>query len=218
MFDINNSIYNEALTFASNHSNVSGVNSIIEEIKNDYVIYCNEISELKNDKYDLVVRREMNALNFKKAKLIFIFLWVISFIIPFFIKNRFIQELFMLFCIFLFFVMLLFIILSKITKHQYSSICSDVSYENKKIFDKHESTIHRLRKKADDLYLASLDPTHREIVLLRRDQAARNQREVALLKENLRLQEDIKNSQDETKTSINELLQIERDRENRRRY
>lgn len=69
----------------------------------------------------------------------------------------------------------------------------------------------------DTLYLNSLDPTHRELVLLRRDQAEQSQKLINAEKEQHRLQRELIGEQQRSRAVQQELLNIERERERRYR-
>ena len=62
----------------------------------------------------------------------------------------------------------------------------------------------------DDLYLGSLDATHRELVLLRREQAEQNKKAE---RDRQRLQEQLLHEQQKARAAQEELLAIERKRE-----
>lgn len=67
----------------------------------------------------------------------------------------------------------------------------------------------------DNLYLNTLDATQRELVLMRREQAAQSQRLLQAEKERQRLQEKLIVEQQKTRATQEELLAIERAREER---
>lgn len=70
-------------------------------------------------------------------------------------------------------------------------------------------------KAIDDLYLCSLDNTHRELVLLRRQQEKQNQEMLRLEKERQEFEKERLNEQRRTRTASEQLLAIEREREKR---
>lgn len=85
----------------------------------------------------------------------------------------------------------------------------------------HNETMNALYTEIDDLYLASLDPTHREIILMRRDQARQHEEAMKMQKETLHAQKEhqkaVEAEQRRTRAAQEELLVIERERERRYR-
>ncbi|MCI9263644.1 MAG: hypothetical protein HFF06_03640 [Oscillospiraceae bacterium] len=67
----------------------------------------------------------------------------------------------------------------------------------------------------DSLYLNSLDPQQRQFELMRREQAAQNQKLIQAQEETQRLQKKLIVEQQKTRATQEELLAIERDREER---
>lgn len=85
----------------------------------------------------------------------------------------------------------------------------------------YENTNEIIYTKIDDVYLASLDDAHREIVLMRRDQERQHQEALQLQKEHQAAMESAQRSaaaaQQRSAADINRLLRIEEERERRRR-
>lgn len=69
----------------------------------------------------------------------------------------------------------------------------------------------------DSLYLNTLDPTQRELILLRRDQAEQSKKLLQAEKERQQMQETLIKEQRRTRAAQEELLAIEREREARRK-
>lgn len=72
-------------------------------------------------------------------------------------------------------------------------------------------------KEIDNLYLRSLDPSHREMVLMRREQAEHNRKQEELEEERIRLENARLNEAERTRKAQEKLLKIEEEREKRYR-
>lgn len=68
----------------------------------------------------------------------------------------------------------------------------------------------------DNLYLSSLEPAHRELVRMRREQEEHNQKILRLEKERKNVENKLLNEQRRTRETMENLLGIEIERENRR--
>ena len=84
--------------------------------------------------------------------------------------------------------------------------------EVNRILDKFESRNNKLYKDIDYIYLGSLEPAHREAVLARRDQERHHQE---MMEAQARHHQRVEEEQRKIRKSQEELLQIERTRENR---
>lgn len=69
----------------------------------------------------------------------------------------------------------------------------------------------------DTLYLRSLDPSHREMVLMRREQAEHNRKQEELEEERVRLENERLREAEKTRKAQEKLLKIEEEREKRYR-
>ena len=110
---------------------------------------------------------------------------------------------------------------SELTK--YEECFSELRSKASIIVNQYAKTAASLQEDVDNLYLASLDPAHREMVLMRRDQAeqARKQEEhnKKEAERNRQLAEEQRRREEERLKIEQERLQIERDREARvKRY
>ncbi len=85
----------------------------------------------------------------------------------------------------------------------------------------HNASMRAFRTEIDDLYLASLDPAHREVILMRRDQERQHEEAMRLQEKALKLQEQhqqaIEEEQRRARQAQEKLLAIEEERERRRR-
>lgn len=87
----------------------------------------------------------------------------------------------------------------------------------------HNASMQAFYTEIDDLYLASLDPAHREVILMRRDQERQHEEAMRLQKKALKSQERhqqaVEEEQRRARQAQERLLAIEEDRERRyRRY
>lgn len=85
----------------------------------------------------------------------------------------------------------------------------------------HNALMAALYTEIDDLYLASLDPAHREVILMRRDQERQHQEAMQMQKKALQAQKEhqrtIEEEQRRARKAQEELLAIEQERERRYR-
>lgn len=104
----------------------------------------------------------------------------------------------------------------------YNEIASKAMQTLLSIDNKLEAAMNRYYNEIDEIFLASLDSTERQLVLLRREQAAAEERErkrdeamIALQAQNQELQKEIVNQQKALVNQQQELLNIEIERERR---
>ncbi|MFG6374187.1 MAG: hypothetical protein K1W04_08675 [Oscillospiraceae bacterium] len=85
----------------------------------------------------------------------------------------------------------------------------------------HDTLMAALYTEIDSLYLASLDPAHREVILMRRDQERQHQEAMQMQKKALQAEKEhqrvVEEEQRRTRAAQEELLAIERERERRYR-
>lgn len=108
-------------------------------------------------------------------------------------------------------------IISNILQKKYNSYVYELECESRQIAAKYERGVSILRNKIDNLYLDSLEPAHREVVLMRRDQELQHQERMRIEQERLNSQKRMEEEQRKARQTQEELLHIEREREERYR-
>lgn len=221
--------YNNAISFAKQNLEIKGMQELITKlnsVKEDYCINVQKITEpekeIENDKYKLYAK-------WHKAKIISKWITIGTFIIGFgsgvlsdifrdveqvaLFLNR--MEVFLFVTIF----MLPILIVAKIGEF----IC-DKLYKNyttkilKKINPLNADFAYkasRYYEEMDNLYLASLEPAHREVVIMRREQAEHNERMRQYEKDRQKIESERLEEVKKTRKAQEKLLEIEEERERR---
>ncbi len=221
--------YNKAFSYGQQNKRVSGVNNQLINLKQEKDLYCDKVANIVNPEREIneikYQKYEKPAILEKKIMLIEIVLIVIVIIrgfifdfLPMNIQSSIFLALFdLLLIIFSVFIGPSAFIITKIIKHIYG-----ILYKRyvKSIISKLESLgnhfaqiCYNYYKIIDKLYLNSLDNTQRELVLLRRQQ----QEQLQLERERQEIEAERLDEQRRTRAATEELLAIERERENRRR-
>ena len=102
-----------------------------------------------------------------------------------------------------------------ILEKKYSSCAKSVMSKSEQVNAKHLDNVKYIRNRIDNLYLNSLDPAHRELVLMRRDQKQQHEQSMYAQRQH---QETVEEEQRKIRYAQEELLKIEREREERYKY
>ncbi len=215
--------YEMAVNFANQNIAVEGVKEQLEVIRNDYAEYDRQIqnvvsAEAVNEKNTYDLWKKWN-----RRKRIALRVVVISIIPALFLGLR---NIFL--TLFIQFPALLallggaisgtvFKIVEATYEKQYESYVRTIEQRIRNINDAYVSKTNAMKREIDNLYLASLDPTHREIVLMRRDQERQHQERMHMEQQRLNSQRAAEEEQRRTRQAQEELLYIEREREKRYR-
>lgn len=107
------------------------------------------------------------------------------------------------------------------TAKEYDSMISSLQETASNAANVYGNTNELLYTKIDDLYLSSLDPAHREVVLMRRDQERHHQETLQAQREHNEIieqeQRRARAAQEESARATQRLLDIEEERERRRK-
>lgn len=112
-------------------------------------------------------------------------------------------------------ISIVFKIKSNVMKKKYDSYIYELKCESRQITARYEREVNSLQSKIDNLYLYSLEPAHREVVLMRRDQERQHQERMLIEQERLNSQKAMEEEQRRSRQAQEELLHIEREREER---
>src|SRR5665648_46543 len=208
--------FKNAIQYANKCSNIEGVNQYLSQLQSNFQNYNKEINALVENESPILDNSFFMC--YKVEKVINICKWVsiVSFIlfimgiasgtrsiIPLLVANIAILG-----CI----AAVILKISGVVLKAKYNSNLKSVEEKVRIINQKHLNGIPLLWNKIDNLYLASLEPTHREAVLMRRDQERQHQEKIQVEMQHQRVVEE---EQRKTRKTQEEILQIEREREKR---
>lgn len=234
-FTIDRRTHNKTTSYGKEHEHLDGVNSILDdaqsEMEKQSVIYeeC-----VKENAPKLEEAYEAYAVEKRKANL-FSNLFRIAFLVAIICLIGMYSAKGMaplVFVAFFFIALAAFVVLAIFAnilhrkannQHKvYMKMSSDALLSLLKIEDELEAAMDRYYNEIDGIFLASLDSTERQLILLRREQAAAEERErkrdekmIALQTQNQKLQKEIVNQQKALVNQQQELLNIEIERERR---
>lgn len=234
--DINNfynvSIFESTIYWAKQYNVTQEIDqniSIIEDKKRDY---NNEFDDLfkraqpiLDQKFNTYKSIEQKKDFFKRlgiADYIIFFLCIILLGQSVLYSNLILRIFIFLFLIIAFLSMFIggitafiFVMKSKKLQKEYNSYVHELECEVHQITAKYENFISALKNTIDNLYLNNLDPAHREIVLMRRDQERQHQERMRIEEKRLRSQQHLEEEQVKARYAQEQLLQIELEREKR---
>ncbi len=223
--------FKKAFEYGKKNFHISGVKEQLQELDKEKKLYYDKVAEIVNPE------RENNEIKYqkymkwkkteKKAKLIEVLLIVLIIIrlvifdyLPVSFRTSLIFSLSDLLIIaFAVFIGPIAFIITKIIKHiygiYYMQYTKSIITKLNELGNHFEQISANYYKAIDDLYLCSLDNTHRELVLLRRQQEMQNQEMLRLEKERQEFERERLDEQRRARTASEQLLAIEREREKR---
>ncbi len=225
--------YNKTVAYGRRNINIAGVKESLEDLEKERRIYAEQVLDIVNAERDNEAKKyqayqKWNDLK-KKSK------WAeIGLILFFIIRSNIFKYLpvglrtSLLFTSFdslvvlsLFLIVPIVFIVSKLVahtcairyKHYIEPVIAKINYLGtnftRKSLDYYDAI--------DNLYLQSLDPTHRELVLLRRQQEEQSKNMLRLEKERKQMEEKHLRELQRTRQAVEETLAIEKEREKRYR-
>lgn len=229
-----NSIRKEALEFADKNKHIEGVEEIKNEIGKEFTQYAECIRELKRSEEE----KEKKKFKFWVVTHIIMFISIAFFVVGLVssiaLMNFRTENLWLVLLVdFLqntvFFLglvtMPLMIIINYVfVKKSYISYRDVIFATAERFRDEFKEKSDKLCNDIDSLYLASLEPMHREMVLMRREQERmlreqenRHAREMDEMRRTLEQRDaELAKTQKKMLETQEELLEIEREREGRR--
>ena len=224
--------YQSALQFANQYQNISGVPEQIARLKENNRKYREQLNSVINLNYDSVNEKyhltcRIDAV--KKLSIRMLIIGVVGFIFVLIIESYFMNGYRPLILELLLFLLLdltqligivgvigglLSTIGAKVSRKRYQSDKEWLEGKAKSLNAQYLRTIDMNRKSIDQLYLGTLDPAHREVVLMRRDQE-RHHKE--MLKQQERHNAAMLREQERTRDAQEEILRIEQERQERER-
>lgn len=224
--------YNRTVAYGNTYININGVKEQLQKLEKEKQRYFGEVSSIVNPE------RENEETKYRQcekwAKIAKICKWIeISLIVICVVCMLFYKYLpvgfrtsllFALFEILLMLFTVLFgplaIIIVKIMKYgherSYKRYIESIAMKLNNFGNGFIRTSRKYYKEIDNYYLLSLDATHRELVLLRRQQETLSRDMIQLERERQTAEEERLNEQRKTRVATERLLNIEIEREKRR--
>lgn len=215
--------FEETIQKANQYISVTGVKEVISVMQKNRQAYIKEITSFMNEHKTVLDKKYKNWIQEDRKKTICLSMLMISFIyglfmpsnvwIPFF--SSIIELLMTVALFFGIFGTIIFKITAIIYEKQYTSYYEkEVVPKVNTINARYENSFKKLYEQADNLYLNSLEPALREVVLMRRDQEKQHRE---LMEAQYRHHMAMEERQRMLQQTQDELLQIEKEREERRK-
>ena len=211
--------YNEAINYANKYMGVKGVEEQVQNLQKELDIYKKDISAIvEPERKDEELKYNVWEKWFKANK---ICKWALAgFFLVSIINLIFLQNVLDVLWLFVILMIPAFIV-TMIGVRIYSKNYSD--YMNKldaRIGERNNRFANRARayyEAIDNLYLNSLDPSHREMVLMRREQAEHNKELIRLKKEQQMRENERLEEERRMRKAQERMLEIEEERERDRK-
>lgn len=204
-----NNIFSDAIQYGKQLKSVEGVAEVLSAINDKQHIYMSERDIFVKEKNVSIKEKLEKAKERRKISRITLLIFIgillldLCISIPFLIKVIFFG---IMFCTY---------IAYDDARGKYNHEVSDAKKLGEGICWKYDAEAQRFYVHIDDLYLASLEPTHRETVLMRREQERYQREMMQLQREQIRLENERMEEQRKSRIAQEELLRIERMREER---
>lgn len=221
-------MFENEIHFANQNIKVQGVKEISNSIQNDYQEYNEKMRQLisgseetESAKYAIWEKAHTRKNLFKFITIIAIILIILSIIFDNFHLSQgmswmfsFINLLILLLFITGIVLFIVFKIADKIYEKSYKSYVGGLKGQAANINAGYLNKMNRYHKDIDNLYLMSLDPAHRELVLMRREQQQQHREQMWLQQAH---NKEMLEEQRRARQAQEELLEIEKMREERYR-
>lgn len=224
----NTNTFENEINFANQNIKVKGVQELLHGIQNEYREYNEKMMQLINNSKETECSKYRLWEKTHKRKTMTKYIIIISLILIIvgialgdsnLIQGRIGKFLFSITGLLLYLIffagIIMFIafkITEKVYENNYKSYVEELNRQAGNINIEYKNKMRRYHNKIDDLYLMSLEPSHREIVLMRREQEQQH-------RERMRLQEvhnrEVLEEQKRARQAQEELLEIEKAREER---
>lgn len=213
--------YNDAVSFAKQNIKINGVGDLLERLQNDYQEYVEQRRCLKDEEFQSESDKYASWEKMHRMKVISVLVFITCFVLAVISiqQNRGVWAVIAILSMLLAFIApiaaVILQLIEMINKKKYVSYAENVKGRIKVINYSYLSKVDQIYNQIDDLYLASLEPAHREMVLMRRDQERQHQELIRLQKEQQKMQKKILDEQSKSRIAQEGLLDIEREREER---
>lgn len=225
--------YNKAVAYGHQNTNIAGVKEQLQGLEREKNSYFEQVAsivnperEIEQNKFQKYAKWAAAEKKYKWAEIGLILALVAQLtffqVLPIWLRT---SSIFTLFDLLLTFLVLLAgpiaFIVAKVIKHgyriRYNQYIESIANRVNSLGSSFTRTCISYYDNIDNLYLLSLDSTHRELILLRRQQEIQHQDMIRLEKERKRAEEDRLREQQRARQATEELLAIEKERERRYR-
>lgn len=168
---INEFIFDRSITYANTHKTIAGVENIKRDMQDNLQKYNEEMQLFILQNKETIDRKYSQMEKASIRKKICIVVCLISFVMGIVLDSGFLVLVFAGSGI----AILVFKLFEYIYASKYAKCIAELKIKAQSIDNKYRRKANQLYDKVDNLYLASLDPAHREVVLMRRDQARQHE-------------------------------------------
>lgn len=225
--------YNKTISYGNANVNINGVKEQLQHLESEKKRYFENVARIVNPekeneeiKYHQYEKWAKVEKIYRNAEIILIAICIVGMFtfkhFPIWFRTSLFFGLFEILLVLLTVIIgpLLFII-TKIIKYiyglRYQHYIESISDMLNTLGNNFAKISINYYEKIDNLYLCSLDPAQRELLLLHRQQEKHNQDMLRLEKERQKAEKEHFEEQRRTRAATEELLAIEREREDRRR-
>lgn len=215
--------YNETINYGNMNSHLEGVQDYILQLNNEKQQYEQEMRKVIDAERDNENRKYHFWEKWRKIKFIFLAIFVGGLILNSIIGNVFngtLEALLnILICLLLVLTLILFLIaavIQVISGKLYFRYADNLKEHLDCINNSFDYKAKKCYLAIDDIYLKSLEPSHREIVLMRREQNEHNRKLEKIAEERRILEQENLEENRKIRNTQEQLLEIELERENRR--
>lgn len=212
--------HDKTVRYAQKNMSLNGVKELYERTEKEYQSYLwemeniiNDESAVENEKFNKWEKINKIKNIFKYGAIAFALFTIICLILQSNLAGFGIVILIMAI-----FVGCVLKVMDIICEKQYNSYIKTVKDKFNSVNNKYIQTFNVIYSSIDNLYLSSLDPTHREMVLMRRDQERQHQEAMRANARQAEIQRKLAEEQKRLRIQQDELLQIEKERERRYKY
>lgn len=209
--------YDQTANYANSNISISGVKELLAQLESGYKNYLQEMGAIVND--EATAEEEKYTQWEKISKIKNICKYSAMALLLFIIICIAIQS--ELSAVGIILIMLDIIvggvlkIIDVIYEKKYRSYDKSISDKFSSINIRYANLFNRIYQDIDSLYLGSLDPAHREVILMRRDQERQHQEAMRANAQQAEIQQQLAEEQRRARIAQEELLQIEKERERR---
>ena len=211
--------YEKAVSFANQNIGIAGVRELLEKLREDYKEYNKQRANIKNLETQNESRKYDSWENISKIKFTMKWVLIIDVFLVIFIRPKrsfILLAIWALFALIFCFGIIVFIVLEIMEWRKRTLYQSYVGGISKKIDDTNRmylNKINAIEKQIDDLYLLSLDPMQKQLVLMQRAQERQHQEMLRLQQAYQREHDNLLREQEKTRYATERLLEIEEQRE-----
>lgn len=226
--------YNRTIDYGNPKVNIKGVAGVLRALEQEKDVYFQKVTDIANaersveeTRYNQYAewRRRGKNLGFLEIFLIVAYivrLTVVKYLFPISLRTSVLFSLGdVLLTLLVFFIGPIAFAIAEAARCgygiRYNQYIKSVSAKIHSLGMDFEERARTYYKQIDNLYLQSLDPTQRELILLRREQEAHNKKMLQMEQERKNIEQQHLWEQQRARQATEELLVIEKERERRRK-